>query len=957
MDRRTFLIRSAWLTAGGILASTSPSLAKLALKSDNLRFDGDLYKTFKDPASIYHPFVRWWWNGDILDADELRRELQVMKKAGIGGVEINPIQLPPRDNDMGMLKEATPWLSDKWIDMLNVTFDEAKRLDMTCDLLVGSGWPFGAEYLRGDERAMVRLVDAQELDGPCEYEISQFALFAKVDPHATEVSSVRTMKIVSLSLVPSPMDNINQAIDLTDQKDNEIIRVQVPAGKHFFYAVVQVNAFACVINGAPGAAGPILNHLDKTAVRKYLDHMSDTIQAKIGPLKGRMRTMFTDSMELEGMNWTTDFREEFIKRRGYDIVPYMPYMMFKTGRLGDVYNFDYGVEKTPRFKDENNRMRYDFELTKAELLRERFNATYLQWCKDLGVMSRAQAYGRGFFPLESSIGYDIPEGESWTTNWLKHRLGEEMSNEDYRRGRGYTMINKFASSAAHLTGKRIVSCEEMTNTYQVFAATLEFLKLGSDMSIISGITQSFWIGVNYSPLNIPFPGWVRYGAYFSEHNNWWPYVSYINTYKARVSSQLQNADMYTDIALLTANYDMWTDEGVKTDPFPEELNVPYMPLVWEAIHKNGGAVDITTEILINQSEVRDGKLCYGPKAYGTLFLVEVSGTSASTLAKLYEMVSQGGRVFCIGCYPSKSLGLLNFQQRDQEVKEWVEKLKAFPDQFILLEKPADGRYLEWYKEVMEKYDLPHYLTIDTPDRYLMQNRYITDDDSQLFFFLNASMHEPKRSRITFSEEITRKRYPWVWDADTGERYRIELNEDGSYDLNMGPAESRLIVFDKTKKGPMWNPLPVSGNDTQTLTGWDVEFRHSREGWTKTTHMDNPVDLKETDFVNFTGTVVYRTSFEVKNPGEHILNLGKVWGINELYVNGQSCGVKWFGYRIYDIAELLRPGTNQLEVRVVTNMGNYMRTLTDNETAQKFTAGRKEQLVQSMGMVGPVTLYK
>ena len=48
-------------------------------------------------------------------------------------------------------------------------------------------------------------------------------------------------------------------------------------------------------------------------------------------------------------------------------------------------------------------MRYDFEYTKAELLRERFTQTYLDWCKGLYVKSRAQAYGRGFFPLESSL--------------------------------------------------------------------------------------------------------------------------------------------------------------------------------------------------------------------------------------------------------------------------------------------------------------------------------------------------------------------------------------------------------------------------------------------------------------------------------------------------------------------------------------------------------------------------
>ena len=88
-------------------------------------------------------------------------------------------------------------------------------------------------------------------------------------------------------------------------------------------------------------------------------------------------------------------------------------MMFKVGRLGDVSDYNYGAAKTPEFAAEIRRMRYDFELTKAELLRERFNRTYLDWCKELGVLSRAQAYGRGFFPLESSIGYDIPEGESW----------------------------------------------------------------------------------------------------------------------------------------------------------------------------------------------------------------------------------------------------------------------------------------------------------------------------------------------------------------------------------------------------------------------------------------------------------------------------------------------------------------------------------------------------------------
>ena len=965
MDRRTFLIRSAMLAAGGLAVTMLPGVAEAAEMAEaaakaagdgSLRFDAELYHRFANPDSVYRPFVRWWWNGDKVEPEELRRELRVMKAAGIGGVEINPIGIAEEDNDMG--KRSLTWLSDEWIEALKATFDEAKKLDMTCDLIVGSGWPFGGEFLKGDERAQVVLIDAQKLEGPTTFEISRFAIFSTVDPGVTVPFPGRTFELLALKLVPDPMDGLEGVIDLSDQLGNEVISVNVPDGKYVFYALVKVNAFASVINGAPGAAGPILNHMDKQAVNKYLHHMSDTIQAKTGPLSAHIRSMFTDSMELEGCNWATDILEEFKKRRGYDIFPYLPFMMFKVGRLGDVSDYNYGAAKTPEFAAEIRRMRYDFELTKAELLRERFNRTYLDWCKELGVLSRAQAYGRGFFPLESSIGYDIPEGESWTTNWLKHRLGEEMGNEDYRRGRGYTMINKFVSSAAHLTGKRVVSCEEMTNTYQVFNATLEFLKLGSDMSILSGITHSVLIGVNVSPPDIPFPGWVRYGAYFSEHNNWWPYMPYFTGYRARVSAALQNTDMYTDIALLPAYPDMWSEVGVKTEPFPDRLNVPYMTLVWEAIHKNGGGCDYTSEIVLGDSTVKNGKLCYGPKQYGTLFLLGLDSIRPETFAKLYDFVSQGGRVFCIEKIPHQSLGYHDYKQNDAKVQEWIGKLKQFPDRFVLLEKPADNDFIKWYADVQRQYGIEPYVKVENPDPFFTQNRYQGDNGEELFFLANSHLHNPYRGRIVFTDEITAGRYPWVWDMENGKRWRIELDKEGGYTLDMGPADSLVIVFDKNKKGPAWNPLPYEGPQSRRLTGWDVELHHSREGWTKTDRMEQPTDLKDTPWVDFTGTVTYRTTVDAgSKPGKMLLNLGKVYGVAELKVNGKDQGVRWYGRRVYDLSDALQPGENEIEVKVVTTMGNYMKTLTDNPTAQKWTNRKnKEQPTQSMGLQGPVTLY-
>lgn len=956
MKRRTFLFQTAVISAGCLAAGPLSAIGTNRPEAGRTKLsDAELYKLFKNPDSKYRPFVRWWWNGDKVEANELIRELHLLKEAGIGGVEINPIAFPSTGDDLG--KKSLRWLSDEWIDMLQVTFTEAKKLDMTCDLIVGSGWPFGSESLQGEERAQVVIIDAEKLEGPMTYETSQFNIFKNIDPGVTDVNPRRTCEIISLKLVPDPMGNLSQVIELSDQRKNETIKFEVPDGKYVFYALVKFNSFANVINGAPGAAGSILNHMDKAAVRKYLDHMSDTIQKKTGPLSNHLRAFFTDSMELEGCNWTGDLAEEFKKRRGYDVMPYLPFTMFKVGRLGSVVDEKYGVTKSPEFAEEIKRVRFDFELTKAELLRERFTETYLQWCKDQNVKSRAQAYGRGFFPLETSLGYDIPEGESWTTNWLKHKLGEEMSDEDYRRGRGYTMIDKYVSSAAHLTGKRIVSCEEMTNTYLVFNTTLELLKIGSDQSLMSGITHSVWHGFNYSPPDAPFPGWVQYGSYYNENNNWWPYFKYLNNYKARLSSVFQHADMYTDIAILPANYDMWGDMGVQTDPFPEKLNVPYTSIIWESINKTGGAADYTTEIILNGSTVKNGKLCYGPKKYGTLFLPEVTSLNPETAARLYDFVASGGRIFCIEKYPEKSLGLTNYKEKDQQVQQWIEKLKKFPDRFILVKKPTDNKFLEWYSDLLLKYNLPHYLTIENPDRFVMQMRYQTDDQSEVVFFGNAHKFDAHTTKVSFSPEITKGRSAWVWNPENGERSRIELTNN-SFTLELGPAETRLIVFSKEKSGQKWVALPASDANAETLSSnWDVEFRHSRENWVKNLKMDTLKDIKDTEFVNFTGTAVYRKIIQSEGSGKTILNLGQVFGVSEVLVNGQSCGTKWYGRRIYNLAPFLKKGPNELEIRVVTVMGNYMKTLTDNKTAQKFTNQKtKDQPIQSMGLIGPVTIY-
>ena len=432
------------------------------------------------------PFVRWWWNGDKVDTLELKRELHLLHEAGIGGVEINPIEFPSKRCDSLGIPSLT-WLGDEWIAALGSTLREAKRLGMQCDLLVGSGWPFGMETLPMEYRAQVMLTYAipVDLSKRKTFTITRQQIFDAVDPKVTEPNPDRQFELVDLFIVPDTVKDIEQRYTIPVAKSDDSQQISISSylpvtnSKAWLYALVRCSSFACVINGAPGASGPILDHMNREAVLHYLNHMSSTLQRRLGPMKNWLRAYFVDSMELEGSNWTDDFAEEFRHRNGYDLMPWLPFVLFPTGRLGEVTNYEYGAQKSPEMERKIQMARLHFERTKAQLLHERFTTVFADWCKGQGVKSRGQAYGRGFFPLLSSTAYDIPEGESWTTNYLRHRIGEEMPDSDYRRGRAYTMINKYVSSAAHHSGRRLVSAEEMTNTYRLFETTLELLKPGT----------------------------------------------------------------------------------------------------------------------------------------------------------------------------------------------------------------------------------------------------------------------------------------------------------------------------------------------------------------------------------------------------------------------------------------------------------------------------------------------
>jgi len=944
LKRRTFIVQGTILTGGFHFGkflpfhnSTNPS-------------GKSLYSIFKDPEAIYHPFVRWWWNGDKIEQDELARELRLLKQAGISGVEINPIKFPARTNDLG--KRSVQWLSDEWIKLLQFSFAEARSLSMTCDLIVGSGWPFGAEWLEGEERSQIVVVGKKLLWGPLDYEVSLSELFKEADPPISSPFQDRKMEMLSVKLLPSIVNNIEDVKDLSDQIPSGYIKYKIPEGKFVLYALVKIDGFMQVIQGAPGATGPVLNHYNEAAVKKYLAHMSSAIQQKLGPLSPHIRSLFTDSLELEGANWCEDMQSEFQKRRGYDLVPWLPFLLYRITAMGNTVLFYYGVEYSADFKEMIQRIRYDFELTKAELLKERFFNPLISWCKENKVQSRVQAYGRGYFPLEGSFDVDIPECETW----MRRGLGTEMNEKDYRIGRAYTMVNKYVSSAAHLKGKKHISCEELTNIHMVFNESLELMKIAGDQSIISGVTHSILHGFNYSPPEALFPGWVIYGSFINERNPWWNYFHHFTEYKARLSAVLQQATMFADIAVLPATADLWSIYGAQNDPFPAVMHPVWQTRVWESIHQNGNSCDYLSEHVIQDAEIKNGYLHYGQRKYHTIFLTQVERMEPATAKKLFDFVLSGGRVFCVEAYPEKSCGWKEHQQKDGEVKDWINKMKDYPERFILLKKPYNN-FAGWFNTIQEQYKIIPYVKINLPNSFVTQVRYQAAD-AEMLLFINSNMNNSYEIKIDPSLDIISGKQGWIWDAESGERYRLTTNAN-SIILDMGPADLKLLVFDREKKGPSYKPIaPGNKQAIELKNSWSVTGHHINGTLIKE-EIDKLKDLKETSrWVHFCGNIIYQTNFEISTHSKiEWLNLGKVFGVSELFVNGVNAGTKWYGRRIFHVERFLKKGNNNIEIKIATTMGNYLKSLTDNPIAQYWTnEGRTIQQLQSLGLLGPVRMY-
>jgi len=898
----------------------------------------DLYALFENPPSEARPFVRWWWNGDCIEVDELQRELELMKAAGIGGVEINPIAMPEGEDDFEY--SCYDWLSPEWNERVNATIHMAHERDMLVDLIMGSGWPFGGEFLEEDQFLQGVGVRQMELEGPCKYVLNleeEWQLPGR-NFGTYENTEAPDPELFFLQMIPHGASGETGLTDMmNDVDENGVVEIQVPEGKHDLYIGTFQKAYRTVMHGAPGSKGPVVNHYNAKDVRAYMDKLADALEAVLGGKLGdHIRALFCDSIELSGANITDDFFEEFLKRRGYDLNPFLPLVYYHPYEgYTDTLHYE------PGFNEDILRIRYDFNKTLVELFLERFPQTFDQWANEHGMQSRYQAYGMPWLMgiLDGYRVVDIPESNNWLFS-------------ENAKFHGYWIWNKYASSAAHLSGAKIVSSEAMTNTSGVFRTTLDMIKKNDDFNFISGINHSILHGYNYSPPQAGFPGWVRYGAYFSDQNTWWPYFHYWANYNARLSAVFQHSEPVVDVAILTPEADIWKQWGLARIPF--YWNPWYNHDLWEGFSRVGVTADYINEGVIQRASAEKGIMTSENVSYQLVVVSGARSMEPETAGAIQNLAEKGVKFLFIDHMPSEAPSYFEKEKNDQLVRENMKVSLTF-ENVSIIDAPKDATTItSWAASVTREIGIKTGVSVAPINEKLYLTKY-KSGEKEIFFFSSQDDQNSLDFEATFNDQ---KKTAWHWDPHTGKRAIYPVGNKGELTIRLQPLESMLLVLEDDDKGESMDLVYPDENASMNIgSEWTMDFipvhgepfeMNPETLFEFGIHADKRISA-------FAGQVSYQTKFDLTGTAWDFLDLGIEKHITEVTLNGHELGVRWSGRHLYRIEDdILKVGENSLQITYTTTLANYTNSLSGNAVAKRWINLQKPDL---MGLISEIRLMK
>ncbi len=621
---------------------------------------------------------------------------------------------------------------------------------------------------------------------------------------------------------------------------------------------------------APGGEGLVLDPYSTAALDRYLRPFS---KAFAGFPREGVRAQFHDSFEYYQASWTATLPEVFQKMHGYDLQSH-------AAQFGE----------HPLDEDTLGRIKGDYRRTLAKLHLDYVNA-WVTWAHEEGFKARNQAHGAPGNLLDLYAAADIPETESFGLTQLPivglrgDAVGVSIDPDPPE-----VTIGRFASSAAHVMGRPLVSSETLTWLRENFRESPAAAKPQLDRLFAAGINHIFYHGTVYSPADAEWPGWLFYAStQLTPSNPLWDDFGAMHAYVARVQSVLQAGAPDNDILLY------WPFDDVVEHPagLMEHYGVHENKWLTEAaagrmaakLLQAGYSFDFVSDAQLMRLKVDDRQfIAPGGGRYRAIVIPDTRRMSVETLTQLRDLAKRTGRVL-FESLPQDVPGLAQLEARRAEFR----KLAAAP----ALTLAVAGNDIV---PALMKHRLRQEPAAQAGLLHIRRARANGND----YFFANLGGNAfDGWLQLGVSAESAMLLDPLTGRAGTA---AVKRGGDGRLQvyLQLASGESALVRTYGAKRpytAQPWRYEKAAGDGVALQGEWQIEFVKggpALPGPARMSTLASWTSLEDTEAKRFAGTARYRVEFDApaKPADAWALDLGDVRETARVTLNGKPVATAW-----------------------------------------------------------------
>lgn len=893
-------------------------------------------------TNINQPWTRWWWMGSAVDKPNLKKTLIDFNKAGIGGVEITPIY-----GVKGEESNYIDYLSPKWMEMLDYTIQTADSLKMQVDMVLGTGWPYGGSHVTLPYAATKLIVEKYPLkknetfDRNITLDSSKEKTPAEllyVAAYGSDGSYINLTDNLEKNKAASKEKGIEgSAIKLPNKMEPNRLNWKAKQTNYTIYAIFSGKTGQQVKRAAPGGKGYTLDHYSAEALNAYVVPFNNAFKGR----EGKIRAVFNDSFEVYGTDFTPNFFEEFQKLRGYDLKKQLSILLNETDN------------------EIGNRIRSDYRQTIADLLLNKFDKSWTNWAHSKNFKTKLQAHGSPGNLIDLYASADIPECETFGSMPFDIP-GFRREKEDIREGDADPVMLKFASSAAHISGKNLVSSETFTWLREHFKTALSQCKPEAEDLMLNGVNHIFLHGSTYSPTRAAWPGWEFYASVnFNTNNTIWEDAPALFSYISNCQSMLQQGKSDNEILLYWPIFDTWDkfQNGnlfyqFKIHSLSEWLYGTSFYDTTKSLMKKGYSVDFISDNFITEATVVNGNLIVSGVRYKSLIIPSCKKMPFATMQKLIELKKAGAVILFEGL-PESVPGFNDYKTQEQNLQNLLTSNKN------TIEPVSD------VLKTLENFKIEPENLVNTGLKFIRRDV----DGEKIYYVVN---HTTKTIDDFIPLQIENKEVV-IFDPLTKAYGNAQVDKKNGITyakIKIEPGQSYFLKTENTASQKKWKYYETVSPQIPLTGTWKLTFEKGGPQLPQSTTLTNLESWTKlnSEAEAFSGTAAYVLQFENPNPkiSHWSLDLGDVRESAKVWINNDFVGTAWsVPYKLN--IQKLKPGKNILKIEVTNLPANRIRDMElkgqewkifheinmVDKDYKKFDATKWNPMPS--GLLGPVTL--